>query len=166
MFALFSIVSLLFPLVIFPLAGFSDTRPLDLYFCYSTEQAYQILSEMPTDIRHAYARIESSSDLLFPVAYSLTLSIAFIMLLRRCTKDRRWQRLAVLPLFIIPVDWLENHSITSLLAAYPEQLATVVETASLYTSIKWVLIGANAGCLIGVLTLAVSKSARGHRPHL
>ena len=78
-----TLLATLFPAVLFPAAGIGNDRPLDLYFSYSPDQAYEYLSGLGAKGRSAYARMELTTDLLFPVVYSLALTVALVMAARR-----------------------------------------------------------------------------------
>jgi hypothetical protein len=73
----------LFPAVLFPAAGIGDDTPLDLYFSYTPDQVYEYLGRLGANGRIAYAKMELTTDLLFPVVYSLALTVALVMVARR-----------------------------------------------------------------------------------
>ena len=153
-----TLLSALFPVVLFPAAGIGDDRPLDLYFSYSPDQVYDYLDRLGAKGRSAYARMELTTDLLFPVVYSLALTVALMMVARRILPaDSRLQYLCCFPLLIVIADWGENLGLAVVIHVFPDRLDTVVTAASLFTSIKWVFLTLTVMMLsaAGVLTVAM-----------
>ena len=112
MLVLLTLLSILFPTVLFPAAGIGDDTPLDLYFSYSPDQVYKYLSGLGAKGRIAYAKMELTTDLLFPVVYSLALTVALVIGARRILpSDSRLQYLLFFPLLIVIADWCENLSL-------------------------------------------------------
>ena len=156
-----TLLSAVFPAVLFPAAGIGNDRPLDLYFSYSPDQAYEYLSGLGAKSRSAYARMELTTDLLFPVVYSLALTVALVMAARRVLPaDSRLRYLSLFPFLIVIADWCENLSLVTVIHAYPEQRDTIVTAASLFTSIKWNFLIIVVITLFTVGTLAVTKQFR------
>ncbi|MCP3869989.1 MAG: hypothetical protein GY703_18225 [Gammaproteobacteria bacterium] len=67
-------LSVSFPLVIFPLHGLGGIILLDPHFSYTPDQVYEHLTLLAADGRAAYVQMALSSDLLFPVVYLFDLS--------------------------------------------------------------------------------------------
>jgi len=136
-----TLLSVLFPAILFPAAGIGDDRPLDLYFSYSPDQAYEYLGGLGEKGRSAYAKMELTTDFLFPVIYSLALTIALAMAARRVlTPDSRLHSLRFFPFLIVIADWFENLSLTTVIHAYPDLRDSIITAASLFTSLKWVFL--------------------------
>ena len=120
--ALLILLSTLFPAVIFPVAGIGENTPLDLYLFYSSDQVYDYLSGLGDKGRIAYARMESTSDLLFPVVYSLALTVALVLSARNILpSDSRLWHLRFFPLLIILADWCENLCLIVEIQAFPNR---------------------------------------------
>lgn len=135
---LLMLLSILFPVFIFPAAGIGGDTPLDLYMSYSPGQVYEYLGGLGASGRSAYAKMELTTDLLFPVVYSLALTVALVMAARRLLPpDSRLRYVYLFPWLIMIADWCENLSLVAVIHAYPDQLDTVVMAASLFTSVKW-----------------------------
>jgi len=132
------LLAALFPAVLFPAAGIGEGRPLDLYFSYSPGQVYRYLDGLGAKGRMAYARTELTTDLLFPVVYSLALTVALVIAARSIRPaSSRLQQLRFFPMLIVIADWGENLSLARVIHAYPDQPDALVAMASLFTSIKW-----------------------------
>jgi len=158
---LLTLLSILFPTVLFPAAGIGEDRPLDLYFSYSHEQVYQYLDGLGAKGRSAYAKMELTTDLLFPVVYSLALTVALVIGARRIlSPDSRLQYLCFFPLLLIIADWCENLSLAVVMFAFPEQLDAISTAASLFTSIKWTFLMLVVMALVTLGALAVTKQFR------
>ena len=157
-----TLLSVLFPVVLFPAAGIGDDKPLDLYFSYSPDQAYEYLGGLRAKGRSAYARMELTTDLLFPVVYSLALTVVLVMAARRVLppQDSRLQFLCFFPLLIVVADWCENLSLVVVIHAYPDRVDAIVTAASLFTSFKWTFLVLVVITLVTVGTLAVTKQFR------
>jgi hypothetical protein len=152
-----TLLALLFPLVLFPATGFVGNMPLDLNFSYSPEQVHGYLEALGANGRVAYARMELTTDLLFPVLYSLALTVALVMAGRRAFPASRLQRLFRFPLLIVIADWCENLSLARVIDAFPDRLDGAATVASLFTSLKWTLIILTIMTLFVVCALLVIK---------
>ena len=155
---LLTLLSILFPTVFFPAAGIGADRPLDLYFSYSPDQVYDYLDGLGEKGRSAYAKMELTTDLLFPVVYSLALTVALVMVARRVLPaNSRLQYLRFFPLLIVIADWCENLGLAAVIHAYPVQRDTIVTAASLFTSLKWVFLSLTAMMLLVAAALVVAR---------
>ena len=146
-------ISILFPVVIFPLHGLSDIRLLDLHFSYDPDQVYQHLSMLGAEGRISYRRMALTSDLLFPVSYSLAMSVALMLVLRKLFRpDSRFRYLCLFPFLIVLTDWCENLSLAFVTYSFPERADTLISFASVFTSLKWMLVvSAILMLLVGVI---------------
>ena len=155
-------LSILFPVVIFPLHGIGEITLLDLHFSYNPDQVYEHLSMLGRKGRSAYARMALTSDLLFPVSYSLTLSVALMLVLRKLVlPDSRFRHLCLFPFLIVIVDWCENLSLAYVTRIFPERANTIVSFASVFTSLKWTLVVLAIIVLVMGVTFRAANSLRG-----
>lgn len=128
-------------MLIFPLHGVGDFRLLDLYFAYGPDQVYENLSMLGADGRSRYRQMALTSDLLFPISYSLALSIAMMLIFRRLLPpDSPIRHLCLFPFLTVAVDWCENLCLAYITHSYPEQPGTLIHLASTFTSLKWMLV--------------------------
>ena len=152
------LLSMLFPTVFFPAAGIGDDPPLDLYLSYSPDQAYEYLGRLGAEGRIAYAKVELTTDLLFPVVYSMALIVALVMAARRILPpDSRLQYLRFLPLLIVMADWGENLCLAVVIDAFPDRFEVLATAASLFTSLKWTFLISVIMTLVTLVALAVRK---------
>ncbi len=155
------LLATLFPAVLFPAAGIGDNRPLDLYLSYSPDQVYEYLGALGAKGRAAYARMELTTDLLFPVVYSLALTVALLIGARRMLPpNSRLQHLRFFPLLIVIADWCENLCLAVVTHAYPDRLDTLATAASLFTSLKWTFLVLVVMTLVTVAALAIIRQCR------
>jgi hypothetical protein len=120
--------------------GFSGgTGPVDLLFNYSSDQAYQMLKSYNGEGREFYAIIELTADMVYPVIYSLLLSLLIIYLCKKLYMYESITKVAFLfPVVTLIADFFENICITIMLLNYPYKLNTIARAASLFTMMKWV----------------------------
>lgn len=137
--ALLALLSILFPLVLFPAHGIGDIKPLDLHFAYGPDQVYEYLAALGAKGRSAYSTMLLTSDLVFPVIYSMTMAIALRLVLRK-SRPRASLSLCLFPFTIILADWFENLSLVLVTRKYPQQADVIAGYASIFTSLKWILI--------------------------
>ena len=133
------LLSILFPAVLFPAHGIGDIKPLDLHFSYSPDQVYEYLAVLGAKGRGDYTRMLLTSDLAFPVVYSMALSIALMIVLRKLLPLASVY-LCLFPFTIVIADWFENLCLVMVTREFPEQADIIASYASSFTSLKWVLI--------------------------
>jgi len=156
------LLSIFFPAVLFPAHGAGDIRPLDLYFSYSSNQAYEYLAALGAEGRSAYICMALTSDLVFPVVYSMALSVALMLVLRKLLPlSGRVRYLCIFPFLIVIADWCENLGLAMVARAFPEQADALVRSASLFTSLKWIFIALTILMLLVAVTCWVARAMRG-----
>ena len=135
--------------MLFPLHGLEDIKPLDLYFSYSPDQVYTYLATLGAQGRENYTRMLLTSDMAFPVIYSMALSTALLLVLRKLLPPANvW--LCLFPFMIVIADWFENLSLVIIMRKFPQQADNIVACASAFTSMKWLLV---------ILTLCILLAA-------
>ena len=157
--ALLVLLSILFPAVLFPAHGIGDIKPLDLHFSYSPDQAYEYLAALGAKGRDAYTRMLLTSDLAFPVVYSLALSVALMLVLRKPLPPANMY-LCLFPYMIVIADWFENLSLVMVARKFPERADATVSYASSFTSLKWTLIVLTVLILLTSAAFRVSRHIR------
>ncbi len=156
-----------FNAIIFPMAGSriqalsGGVGPLDLQFSYTPETAYEMLTAYGEG-RMFYALIQVTADVVYPVVYTLLFSLLLTYLFQRgFPGNAALQRLALLPFGAMLADYLENIGIVTLLLSYPAQLPAVAQAASLFTTLKWLSVGAVlALVVVGLAALALKRLYR------
>lgn len=157
-----TLVSILFPAILFPVYGIGDIKLLDLHFSYSPDQVYEHLTALGEEGRSAYTRMALTSDLAFPVIYSLALSVALMLVLQKLFPPAsRFRYLCLFPFLIIIIDWCENLSLAFVTCSFPETVDWVVNSASFFTSLKWTLVVLTVLMLLTAVTIRIVSGIRG-----
>jgi hypothetical protein len=153
------LLSVLFPVMVFPAHGIGAVRPPDLYFFYSPDQVHDYLAVLGAEGRRAYTRMALTSDLAFPVIYSAALSMALVLFLRKWLPSAR-RYLSLFPLLIVIADWGENLALVMVTRAFPARADAVAGLAATFTALKWVLIVLTMLMLLAVVAFGVARVMR------
>ncbi len=157
--ALLVLLSVLFPVALFPVHGIGDIKPLDLLFSYSPDLLYEHLVALGAKGRDAYTRMLLTSDLVFPVIYSMSLSIALMLVVLKLLPLASTY-LCLLPFMIVIADWLENLSLVMIIHEFPERADVLASYASAFTSLKWVLVVLTVLILLTLVAFGVARYIR------
>jgi len=156
------LLAVLFPTVLFPAHGIGDIRPLDLYFLYSPDMVHEHLVALGADGRRAYIGMALTSDMVFPVIYSMAMAVALMLVLRKLfPSSGRFRYLCLFPSLIIIADWCENLGLASVTRVFPERADAIVRAASFFTSLKWTFIAITVLMLLLATTCWLAKCIRG-----
>jgi len=113
---------------------------LDLQSSYSPDKAYQLISSYGEEGRQYYAFIELTLDVIYPLLSALLFSSLTIYFFRRVfPPESFWQKLPLLGLVVMVVDYLENSSIVVMLLNYPRRFDIVAQAANMFTIAKFAL---------------------------
>lgn len=153
------VISVLFPTVLFPLHGIGDIKPLDLHFTYSPYQAYEHLAALGAEGRGAYTVWALTTDLAFAVVYSMSLSSALMLALRKVLPSTG-RYIGLFPFLIVIADWFENLSLAMVTRAFPERVDALALFASFATSLKWTLILVTILMLLAAVLYLAAKGTR------
>lgn len=116
---------------------------LDLQSSYSPEKAYQFIDSYGEEGRQYYAIIELTLDVIYPLLSALMFSSLTIYLFRRVFPLHSfWQKLPLLGLVVMLVDYLENTGILVMLLNFPRRLDPVAQIANIFTVTKYALSNA------------------------
>ncbi|MGC1378262.1 MAG: hypothetical protein WA821_18670, partial [Anaerolineales bacterium] len=127
---------------------------LDSTFFPSAGKIFSAVASYGPDGRFFYATSILTADILFPIAYTLFLSLLITALLRRAfDKDSQLQRLNVIPFSAGLFDLLENTCIVVLLLSFPAQSTLAAGVLTFANGFKWIFLG------ISILTLLLAFGA-------
>jgi len=113
---------------------------LDLQPSYSPAKAYNLITSYGEEGRQYYALIELTLDLVYPILSALLFSSLTIYTFRRLFPlNSFWQKLPLLGLIVMAVDYLENTGIVVMLLNYPRRLEVVAQAANIFTVTKFAL---------------------------
>lgn len=129
-------------------AGF-DTR-----FFYTGNSVYPSIEQYSEEGRKTYIVQRWTFDLAWPVVYGMfCLTLTGFSLVRLNLRKKGWYMLILLPFFAVGFDFLENISLTVLMALYPRELPVLPAAASLISGCKWIFVGLSMGAAIVLLVM-------------
>lgn len=129
-----------------------DIRPG--YTFAEVEQLFTVLGEQG---RQLYTTLQVL-DLIFPLAYGMTLTLALTGVITRLFPEGHTMEKAVsLPILGMIFDYLENITIATLIASYPNLSPLAVSVASIFTQLKWSFIILACVLLVILAVLALIK---------
>jgi hypothetical protein len=108
---------------------------LDSNISYTSEDAYELFGKLKEG-RKLYAWTEITVDIIFPIIYSLFLSLLIIYISQRCLINKSPQFLAILPFIAMLFDYGEHVLIAFMLFNYPQEHLALASIASLFTKLK------------------------------
>ena len=142
----------------------SIAGPLDLLFSYSPQTAFDHIQSYGEQGRDAYIRFSSIVDTAYPVVYSLLFIVIIYLLAARLWPARvKLHRLAFIPLSAFIFDLCENQSIIAMIKAYPERPENIAKIGSIFTSLKWISVGASFTIILVLLGLWLVRVLRNKR---
>ena len=103
--------------------------------------------------RSDYVKARFTFDLIWPIVYTFFLVTTISWLFGKATPaESIWQQANLVPLLAMVFDYLENISTSIVMARYPARTAVVDILATIFTPVKWVLVGVSfVFLLIGVV---------------
>jgi hypothetical protein len=114
----------------------------DLSILYSAEDLYWFADNYGLDGRALYIRSRYTFDIVWPVIYTVFLSISMSWFFRGLIKSRSWiGRSNLLPWVAGGFDLLENLSISFVMYRYPLQTPVFDHLAPIFTLAKWITLG-------------------------
>ncbi len=130
--------------------------PIDLLIGYNPVRIERMIAAYGAEGRAIYARGELTTDLIYPIIYSLLFCVILSLLFRN-RPNALFRRVNLLPLVILLLDLLENACIVYLLGHYPSTSITVASLCSLITNVKWAVSAIVVGLtLYGLVRLALN----------
>jgi len=86
-------------------------------------------------------------DLIFPLGYGISMTLALTGIITRVLpQGHPLEKAVFIPILSMIFDYLENITIATLIASYPNLSPLAVSIASIFTQLKW-------SCIILALTL-------------
>lgn len=140
---------------------------LDITLGYLPETARQMIETYTPVGRNLYILTEWTADLFYPLVYTVLFSLLLAIVYKHAfASDSPFQYLRWSPLIMMVFDYLENTSVTILLAIYPRFPLPLAIFASFASLMKWVLgftagIGLITGCVSLLLRLITSRKNQG-----
>jgi hypothetical protein len=133
--------------------------PLDLKLGYRSETAFSMLGSYGEAGRAAYRTTELTTDIVFPIAYTLFFALSISWLYQHAfDKDSRLQRVNLIPVGGWLFDLSENIGIVTMLSIYPTKSAFLAGLTSIFTGLKWGFFALSVAFLLfGLLAYIVTR---------
>lgn len=130
---------------------------LDIRLGYTFAEVEQLFTVLGEQGRQSYTTLQVL-DLIFPLAYGMTLTLALTGVITRLFPEGHTMEKAVsLPILGMIFDYLENITIATLIASYPNLSPLAVSIASIFTQLKWSFIILACVLLVLLAVLALIK---------
>ena len=126
---------------------------LDTHIYYTATEAYEVIGSYEAYHRQRYVFGTLLLDFIYPVIYCLMLSVALYRIVHKV-------ELALLPLLILPIDYLENISLILMVSKLPERNEMLASIVGVFTLIKWLMV---IGTLLGIIVLLLYKRFKSKR---
>lgn len=123
---------------------------LDLKFAYSYDEAWAALSAMDQETKKQYRL----SIWLLDFPYLLVYGSFFLGILGRLWGYRT---IIFVPLMVASFDLFENLAVLRLLKIFPEISYSLTVSASVFTSLKWIMIVLMLGAVLGGIFRFITK---------
>lgn len=139
--------------------------PIDLQFFYTPARVYEMVAAYGEFGRAFYRNVELTADIIYPIVYTLFLSLLISWLFQRgFPAGSRLQRLNVVPFGGWLFDLLENLGIVAMLSIYPATPAALAWLTALFTLVKWLFAGASMVLVLVGLVAAIRNGFRKQAP--
>lgn len=112
----------------------TEPPPLDLKIIHGPEVTYNTFDAMSAEQQKRYMIGELTSDIIYPVIYTLFLSFSLLLLF----KD--FKTIPLIPYGAFVFDILENLSLVTLLKLYPQQIDWLAWISSIFSTLKWLFV--------------------------
>lgn len=113
---------------------------IDLTFGFNPHKTLQMVANYGDSAREYYANTEMTTDVLYPIVYTLLFCIILTLLFRNKTY-KPFSFINLLPFAAMIFDFLENITIVTLLKTFPNSSETVAFFCELFKMAKWLSFG-------------------------
>jgi hypothetical protein len=149
----------LFLVVVLPVqtrSGTDSAGTPDLSFCYTVDDLYRMAEAYGAQGRQEYVRVRFTFDLVWPLVYGFFMVTAVSWLFVKAFPIQSvWQRVNLIPALGVIFDYLENISTSVVMARYPARTAGIDLLATVFTPVKWTLVGLGFVLLLVGLVLVI-----------
>jgi len=134
---------------------------LDMLDSYTPDQLYTHLTKFDAAGRQLYILHELTLDVLYPLISALLFSLSSAYLLKRALPTTSpLHALALIPFFVLIMDYLENISLVIVMVVYPARVDGLAQAAKLFTVSKWLGSDAELLLIVGSLMAFVVHQTR------
>ncbi|MEN8240345.1 MAG: hypothetical protein ABFS17_00355 [Chloroflexota bacterium] len=136
-----------------------EVGTVDTSMYYTPDQLIEIAEGYGKEGRDAYIRARWTFDVAWPLVYTAFLASATSLLVKKTIDQYSpWMMLNLVPLFAMLFDFLENIAASGVMAAYPQKLTWLAWLSSVFTPVKWLLVGGSFLLVIGLLIALAIKA--------
>ncbi len=133
-----------------------DAPAPDLSIYYTADELYSMAESYGPAGRQEYVRARFTFDLVWPVVYAFFLTALISWTGGRVLpEDSRWRLVNLLPLTGMAFDYLENIATSLVMLRYPADTPVVPFLAGIFTSLKWLFIGAGFIVLVILIVIGI-----------
>ena len=134
-----------------------DTSP-DMSFFFTVKELYEIAESYGEDGRVAYVKARFTFDLVWPIVYTLFLASGISWLYSRSfSTDSKIQRINLVPLIGMVLDYIENITASIVMLRYPARTPMLDIATVIVTPLKWVFVGVSfLVLLVGLLKYLIA----------
>jgi hypothetical protein len=166
------VVFILFTVLVLPGQSSREDDPAgevgspDLSFYYSADDLYRMAEAYGEMGRVEYIRVRFTFDLIWPLVYTFFLTTAISWVFARAfSEGSKWQLANLVPVLGMLFDYLENIATSLVMWRYPTHTPVVDWLATIFTSVKWILIGTSIILLVIGLLIAIWRWIKRIRSH-
>ncbi len=137
-------------------ADSGNTPPIDLQFFYTPDKVYSMVASYGDEGRASYRLFELTGDIIYPIIYTLFLTLAMTWLFERgFSSTSEMHKYNAAPFGAWLFDLFENLGIVAMLSVYPSTPALLAWVSAIFTLVKWLFVGGSIVLLlVGLVTAA------------
>jgi hypothetical protein len=113
---------------------------IDLTFGFNQQKTLQMVADYGNVAREYYANTEMTTDVFYPIVYTLLFCIILTLLFRNKIY-KPFSFINLLPFGAMIFDFLENITIVTLLKTFPNSSETVAIVCEIVKMLKWIAFG-------------------------
>ena len=127
----------------------TESPIVDLRKDYDKAEIHDFFSQLTEEGRQIHTEVTSILDMIFPFAYgSFFILLSAFFLKQIIPSESNWIYLALIPVLLMIVDYIENFNTLAMLDAFPDLDEQKVAQASQITSIKNMLTYASQAVVL------------------
>ena len=132
---------------------------IDLTFGFNPQKTLSMVADYGELGREYYAQTEMTTDVLYPIVYTLLFCIILTLLFRNKTYQP-FSFINLLPLGALVFDLLENITIVTLLKSFPNSSEIVAILCEIFKMLKWIASGLVLITILYGLVMLSLKNAK------
>jgi hypothetical protein len=132
---------------------------LDSRLGYTFAEANHLFTVLGEQGRQLYTTLQVL-DLVFPLGYGISMTLALTGIITRLFPEgHSIEKTILIPILAMIFDYLENITIASLIASYPNLSPLVVNIANIFTLLKWssIILALTLLAILAILALRKNK---------